>query len=307
MLKLETKHLVTGEELNPQEIGDLISLAERLKKQRSEDLNEEFLIGKHLAMIFDTPSLRTRFSFTVAMNELGGNVVESVRSTRKSESPEVTAQVLAGYCQGIMIRTFDDADIVKMAEVSKVPVINGLSDLHHPCQILADFLTIKESFGTLEDRTLAYIGDGNNMLHSFLLMAPQMGINIRYACPEGYKPNGEILKRVKDRTSESGGTISEFSSPEEAVLGSDVVYTDTWVSMGQESEKAAREKAFVGYQVNESLMSKANHGAIFMHCMPMDVGNEVNETIAEKDCSVIFRQSENRLHAQKALLIGLMG
>lgn len=303
---------ITGEELSPSETHSLLNLALQLKMERRAGQRHHILAGKVLALLFDKPSLRTRFSFSVAMKELGGDVVESTASDRKDEGPEVTGKVLSGYVDGIMIRTFEDDYVNELAEAAKIPVINGLSDDHHPCQTMADLLTIKEKFGSLEGKTIAYVGDGNNILHSLLLLAPVCGVNIRYSCPKGYTPKEEIVMKALERASKASdegiraGYVESCSSPEVAVMGAHAVYTDTWVSMGFETEKSKREKAFAGYQVNEALMEKATEGAIFMHCLPMERGKEVSANLPESDCSVIYQQSENRLHAQKALLVLLM-
>lgn len=312
-MKAEKFDFVTGEELDAGELHSLLNLALQLKMERKAGQSHPLLKNKILAMLFDKPSLRTRFSFSVAMKELGGDVVESISSSRKDEGPEVTGQVLSGYCDGIMIRTFSDSYIMEMGSNASIPVLNGLSDDHHPCQILADLLTVKEHYGELEGKTIAYVGDGNNILHSLLLLAPLCGVNIRYACPPGFKPKEYVLLRALERISTVDdktirlGYIEPCKSPELAVKGANAVYTDTWVSMGFESEKAKREKAFSGYQVNDDLMAKAAPGAIFMHCLPMERGKEVSASLPESECSVIYKQSENRLHAQKALLAMLLG
>ncbi len=304
---------ITGEELTAKEIHSLLNLALQLKMERKAGQAHPILAGKILALLFDKPSLRTRFSFSVAMKELGGDIVDSISDSRKDEGPEVTGKVLSGYCDGIMIRTFVDSYIRDMAASASVPVVNGLSDDHHPCQTLADLLTLKECFGELEGKTIAYIGDGNNILHSLLLLAPICGVNIRYACPGGYNPKEEVLAQALERCTQAKeegnkvGYIESCVAPELAVQGANAVYTDTWVSMGFEVEKAKREKAFANYQVNEALMEKAEKDAVFMHCLPMERGKEVSASLPESKCSVIYSQSENRLHAQKALLVSLMG
>ncbi|MBX7231084.1 MAG: ornithine carbamoyltransferase [Bdellovibrionales bacterium] len=307
MIKFKTNHIKTGEELHPNEISELIDFAIFLKKERQQNKNKPYLLGKQIALLFNKPSLRTRFSFNVAVNELGGACIESVGTTRKYEDPEDLALVLGGYCHGIMVRTHEDKIIERMAQFSKVPVINGLSQLHHPCQILADLMTLKEVFGKLDQLTVSYIGDGNNILHSLLLMAPQMGIHIKYSCPKGYQPNSLVLQKAKGVANASGlGSIIPCVQPQEAVTNSHVVYTDVWTSMGFEEEDRVRNEAFAGYQVNEALMEFALPHAKVMHCLPMVKGKEISETLPYGDSSVIFHQSENRLHVQKALLIGLL-
>lgn len=298
------KHLLTGEELSVAEIEGILQQALILKKERTEGKLSQALTGKHLALLFDKLSLRTRFSFTVGMRELGGDVIESVESTRKNEPPEDQAQVLNSYCHAIMIRTHADETLARMSQVSKIPIINGLSDLHHPCQILADLLTLLELFGSLNGLTLSYIGDGNNILHSLLLLAPQMGVNIHYCCPALRQPDVAILAQSFARVSKETGQIKAFATPELAVTDADAVYTDVWTSMGFENNAA--EHLFDGFQVNEKLMQRAKKEAVFMHCLPMERGKEVSETLVNQPCSVIFQQSENRLHVQKALLLHLL-
>jgi ornithine carbamoyltransferase len=293
------KHLLTGEEFSPDDINSLLMLAGELKKKRKEGYGSTLLKGKNLALLFEKPSLRTRFSFAVAMAELGGNVIESVGETRKKEEPEDVARVLGGYCHGVMVRTHGDDLLKRMAKTSKIPIINGLSDLHHPCQILADFLTLKERFGKLEGLRMTYIGDGNNILHSLLLLAPQLGIDLHYCCPKGCEPNDDILQRALKYS------ITPCSSPQSAAKDMCAIYTDVWASMGFENKKD--ENLFKGFQVNEDLMTYARSDAVFMHCLPMARGKEVSQTLPDMPCSVIFEQSENRLHLQKALLIQLLG
>lgn len=289
------QHFLTGEELSSSEIQELLCLAIQLKKNRGQQ--SPLLKEKHLALLFDKPSLRTRLSFTVAMHELGGGIVESLGETRKKEEPEDMARVLDGYCHAVMVRTHSDEILTRMASVSKIPIINGLSDLHHPCQILADLMTIQEHFKTLEGLKVAYIGDGNNILHSLMLLAPLMGVHVHYCCPPSRLPHEAIIKKAQ-------GSVTSFSSPEAAVKGASAVYTDVWASMGFEGK--VDESHFEGFQVNERLMEKALPGAIFMHCLPMIRGKEVSLTLPDHPSSVIFQQSENRLHVQKALLVKLM-
>lgn len=310
MSKLGAKHFLTGEELNRGELLSLLELADTLKQERDSKTfageSKKPLAGMHLAMIFEKPSLRTRMSFAVAIDELGGNYVESTASTSKKEEPEDVARVLAGYCKAIMLRTHEHINLERMAAKSPVPVINGLSDSHHPCQVLADLLTLKQVFKSFEGLQLAYVGDGNNVLHSLLLLAPFVGIHLRYACPTGFEPNGFIVKKAKSRMKEGGGSIAAFNDPVAAVKGANAIYTDVWTSMGFEKEQEEREQAFDGFQVNEELYSHAAPNAVVMHCLPMIRGKEISETMADHQNSVLFRESENRLHVQKALLLGLL-
>lgn len=306
MLKLIHKNLLTGEELSVDEIKSLLALASEFKKKRKEGRSTNILKGKHLALLFEKPSLRTRFSFTVAMHELGGNVVESLGETRKKEEPEDVARVIEGYCHAVMIRTHSDNILTRMGQASKIPIINGLSDLHHPCQILADLLTLHEVFGKLEGLKLTYIGDGNNILHSLLLLAPLMGVHLHYCCPKTCGPNADILKHALMRAKQVKGTITtcSASAPIVAAHQAHAIYTDVWASMGFENK--TDERLFEGFQVNEELMEHALPEAIFMHCLPMIRGKEVSRTLPDKPASVIFKQSENRLHIQKALLVALI-
>lgn len=306
MFKLKTKHFLTGEELTKSELLGLLDLADELKNARKSGDAKPVLAGKSLVMLFEKQSLRTRVSFSVAMQELGGFAIDSVASTRKKEEPEDLARVLAGYCHAIMLRTHEQSSLDRMAAKSPVPVINGLSDTHHPCQALADLLTLKQYFKTLEGLKVAYVGDGNNVLNSLMLLAPLVGIELHYACPQGFEPNSFIVRAAKKRAKEGGGAIVAHSSPTAAVKGVNAIYTDVWTSMGFEAEEADREKAFEGYQLNEELYALAAPNAIVMHCLPMVRGKEISDAMADHENSALFRQSENRLHAQKALLIGLL-
>lgn len=307
MLKLNTKHFLTGTELNRDELMGVIDLAESLREERKTGKRRSEMSGKNMALVFEKPSLRTRMSFTVAVNELGGEALELVSAVRKKEEPEDTAMVISQYSHAIMVRTFEHSILERMAAKCPVPIINGLSDSHHPCQVLADLQTLKQSFGKLEGLKLAYVGDGNNMLNSILLMMPFLGVHVTYACPKGYEPNSFIVKQAKARAKEGGGSIQGFVNPIDAVKGANAIYTDVWASMGQESEKAEKEKAFADYQLNEELYSHAAPNAIIMHCMPMVRGKEISEAMADHKNAVLNRQAENRLHAQKALIVGLMG
>lgn len=304
---MKSKHLLTGEEFSREELLSLLDLAEGLRQERKEGKLRNDLARQNLVLLFDKPSLRTRLSFSVAMSELGGNVVESVGSTRKKEEPEDIAQVVAGYCQAVVLRTHDHSIVSRMADKSPIPIINGLSDSHHPCQVLADLQTLKQYFKDLQGLKLAYVGDGNNMLHSLLLLMPYLGVHVSYACPQGYEPNGFILKTAKGRAKEGGGKISAYTDPVEAVKDANAIYTDVWTSMGFEEQEFERENAFEGYQVNEALYAHAAKDAIIMHCMPMVRGKEISEAMADHPNAVLYRQSENRMHVQKAVLLKLLG
>jgi ornithine carbamoyltransferase len=304
MLQFKSSHFLTGEELSQAELLALLETAQQLKATRGQE-RVSVLAGKSVALIFEKPSLRTRVSFTVGVQELGGFVLELAGSQKKNEDPEDAIRVLQGMVHGVMLRTFDHSVLERMVSKAKIPVINGLSDLHHPCQALADLQTLLQRFGKLQGLKLAYIGDGNNVLHSLLLMAPFVGVDVHYACPPGYQPDAEILRRASARAAVGGAAIRAFATPAEAVAGANAVYTDVWTSMGQEAENAERVKVFEGYQVNAGLMAKAAAGAIALHCLPMIKGQEITAEVVESPASALFEQAENRLHAQKALLIGL--
>ncbi len=304
MQPFKAMHFLTGEELSQSELVALIEGAEVLRGSRGH-IEPQVLTGKTLALIFEKPSLRTRVSFTVGIQELGGSVMELLGSQKKSEEPEDAIRVLQGMIHGLMLRTFDHSTLERMVTRATIPIINGLSDTHHPCQAIADLLTMYQTFGRLEGLKLAYMGDGNNVLNSLLLLAPYIGVDVHYACPKGYEPDAEILARAKVRAKIGGGQIKSFATPEEAVAGTHAVYTDVWTSMGFESENAARLQAFKGYQLNMELFSKALPTAIALHCLPMVKGQEITAEVVEHPRSALFRQAANRLHAQKALLLGL--
>ncbi len=309
MLQFKANHFLTGEELSQQELIALIEEAHSLRLCRdlrgSSLPSSEVLKGKTVALIFEKPSLRTRVSFTVGVQELGGNIIELTSAQRKSEEPEDTIRVLQGMVHGVMLRTFEHETLERMVSKATIPVINGLSDSHHPCQAIADLLTLRQRFGQLKRLTLTYVGDGNNVLHSLLLMAPYVGVNVHYACPAGYQPDAQILERAKARAIQGGALIKSFSNASEAAKGAHALYTDVWTSMGQESENAERVKAFTGYQINAALLNVADPQCIIMHCLPMIKEQEITAEMVEHARSAIFQQAENRLHAQKALMIGL--
>lgn len=304
---LHKDHFLTGAEWSAGQLQEVLTLAAQLKKERAQGILRPLLAGKTVVMLFDKPSLRTRLSFSVAINELGANAIESIGSSRKTEEPEDVIRVLSGYVHGLMIRTFDHAYVERMAQISSIPIVNGLTDSHHPCQVMADLLTLQEKFTNLKGLRLAYIGDGNNMLHSLMLLCPRLGIELHYACPVGYEPNAFIVKTSKQLAAEGGGSITAHASPESAANMAHALYTDVWTSMGFEHEEHAREAAFEGYQVNEALLAKAQPDAIVMHCMPMVRGKEISQNLPDSPQSWIFQQSENRLHVQKAILVKLMG
>lgn len=307
MTKLRTKHFLTGTELDHGELEDVLRLAETLREERARGAMRTDLAHKHIALVFEKPSLRTRVSFSVAIQELGGAIVELSSIGRKKEEPEDTIRVLEGYVHAMMLRTHEHAILERMTTKSAIPVINGLSDTHHPCQALADMQTLLQEFKTLKGINLAYVGDGNNVLHSLLLIAPFLGVHVRYACPKGFEPHSFIVKQAKARAREGGGSVKAFVDPVAAVTNADAIYTDVWTSMGFEREETDRDEAFAPYQLNRSLYAHASRNAIIMHCMPMIRGKEITDEMADHPRSALFRQSENRLHTQKALLLGLLG
>jgi ornithine carbamoyltransferase len=285
--------------------GDLAGLLALASDMKSGRYRERPLTGKTLAMIFAKSSTRTRVSFEVGVFHLGGHALFlSARDIQlgRGEPIKDTARVLSRYVDGIMIRTFDHADVEELARHATVPVINGLSDLLHPCQVLGDLLTVYEAFGSWDSKVVAWIGDGNNVANSWLHAAGLLGLEMRLACPEGYEPNREIFEWAK-RTAQ----IFIFEDPDDAVRGAHVVNTDVWASMGQEDEAGTRQLAFKGYTVDEDLMKLAAPDAIFLHCLPAHRGEEVLDAVIEGPQSRVFEQAENRLHVQKALLATLLG
>ena len=304
------KHLISIHDLEISEIKEIFKLSSELKKQLKEGVTHHFLKGKTLAMIFSKSSTRTRVSFEAGMFQLGGYPMflsASDIQLGRGETIRDTAQVLSRYVDGIMIRTFRQSDVEDLAKYGSIPVINGLTDLMHPCQALADLFTIYERKGGLKGLKLAYIGDGNNVVHSLLHCCAKVGMDIAVACPNGYGCNEEIIREAMDDAMESGSKITLTERPEEAVEGADAVYTDTWVSMGQEAEKERRLKTFMPYQVNAELFSKAKPDAIFLHCLPAYRGCEVTDEVIDGPQSAVFDEAENRLHVQKAILVMLMG
>ena len=290
------------------EIMDLLNLAIELKKPENKYL--PLLKGKVLGMIFEKSSTRTRVSFEAGMLQLGGNAMFlSSQDTQigRGETIPDTARVLSGYLDGLMIRTFHQSVVQELADFSSIPVINGLTDDYHPCQVLADLMTILEHFGTLKGKKMAYIGDGNNMANSLMIGAAKVGMDISVASPAAYAPTAEMVALAKDIAQYTGSTIEITESPEQAVAGSDIIYTDVWASMGQEQESIERLQHFQGFQVNDELVKHANEDYIFMHCLPAHREEEVTTAILEGPHSVIFQEAENRLHAQKAVLVALMG
>ncbi|NLG24395.1 MAG: ornithine carbamoyltransferase [Clostridiales bacterium] len=297
------KHFLKLLDWSAPEIAALLDLADRLKRERALGVPHPILGGKTLGMIFTKASTRTRVSFEVGMYQLGGSALFlSDRDIQigRGESIEDTARVLSRYLDGIMIRTFRQSDVEKLAEYGSIPVINGLTDWYHPCQVLADLMTIREYKRDLKGLKLAFIGDGNNMANSLIVGGLKMGMKVAVACPAGYHP----LKQVMDYAYDKDFVLT--GDPAIAAEGADVIYTDVWTSMGQEAEAQARKTAFAGYCVDGALMARANGGCVVLHCLPAHKGEEIAEGVFEAHAGEIFDQAENRLHAQKAVMATLM-
>jgi len=285
-------------DITPEEFKELLEEGQRLKRERKV---ENFLRGKMIALLFEKPSTRTRVSFEVAVRELGGeSIYLGISETQMSRGEPVkdTARVLSRYIHGIVMRTDSHEKLVEMAKYSSVPVINALSDLEHPCQVLADFMTIKEFKGGFEGLKYGWIGDGNNVCNSTILACAMMGVSITIACPRGFEPERSILKYAE----RIGGNVKITHDPKEAAKDADVLATDVWVSMGSEHERAMRLVSFEGFQINQELLRLAKDDVIVLHCLPAHRGEEITEDVLEGEHSVVFDQAENRLHVQKALL-----
>jgi ornithine carbamoyltransferase len=303
------KSFLTLIDWEPHEIEALLQSALKLKSLRNKGEHCQTLKGKSLAMLFEKPSTRTRVSFEVGMKELGGYTVllrNDEMQLGRGESMEDTAGVLSRFVDAILIRTHEHARIERLVDAATIPVINGLSDQAHPCQALADLLTILEKKGSLKGVKLTYVGDGNNVLHSLIQASALTGIDLHVATPPGYEPDPAVWEYSEQIAGQTGASLTFHYDPTVSVQGADVVYTDVWASMGQEEEKEERNKTFASYQVNASLMEKAKPDAIFMHCLPAYRGLEVTGEVLEGPQSVVFDQAENRLHAQKALLVAIL-
>ncbi len=303
------KHLLTLHDWSTEEILNTLDLAKQLKKEQKEGVAHPHLKGKTLGMIFSKSSTRTRVSFEVGMYQLGGSALflsSNDIQLGRGESIYDTANVLSRFLDGIMIRTFKQSDVEDLAKYGSIPIINGLTDLVHPCQILADFQTVLEYKGKLKGLKMAFIGDGNNIAHSLLYGCAKVGMNLSIATPKGYECDETVVKNALSDAEKTGAKIVLTHSPEEAIADADAVYADTWVSMGQESEKEEKVKIFMPYQINSKLFSNAKKDAIFLHCLPAYRGYEVTEEVIDGPNSVIFDEAENRLHAQKAVMVELM-
>ena len=299
------KHLLTLESLSTEEIKDILNLADQLKYELKHGIEHHHLKGKTLGMIFEKSSTRTRVSFETGMYQLGGHPLflsSNDLQIGRGEPVEDTARVLSRMLDGIMIRTFAQAEVDALAEYGSIPVINGLTDYCHPCQVLADLMTIREFKGKLKGLKLAFIGDGNNMANSLIVGCLKCGMSVAIACPKGYEPPKNIL----DFADNYPGMFEMTTDPLKAAENADVVYTDVWASMGQEEEKAIREKAFAGIQINAELMEKTNQDCMVLHCLPAHRGEEITADVFEAHADEIFEEAENRLHAQKAVMVRLM-
>lgn len=299
------KHLLKLLNLSTQEILDILNLGDQLKYELKHGIPHPRLAGKSLGMIFEKASTRTRVSFETGMYQLGGHALflsSKESQIGRGEPIQDTARVLSRYLSGIMIRTFEQAEVQALADHASIPIINGLTDFAHPCQVLADLMTVREHKGRLEGLKLCFIGDGNNMANSLIVGGLKVGMQVAVATPENYEPDASVL----DFAQKQGG-FSLVRSPLEAAAGADVVITDVWASMGQEEEAAKRRKAFAGYQVNKELMAVAKPDAMVQHCLPAHRGEEITADVFEAHADEIFEEAENRLHAQKAVMVQLMG
>lgn len=300
------RDLLSSADLSTEQTRALLQLAANLKAGRSHI----DLAGKTLGLIFTKASTRTRVSFSVAMARLGGQTLDlnpQVTQVGRGEPVADTARVLSRYVDALAIRTFAQSELEDYAHWATIPVINALTDLEHPCQALADYLTLQEAFGQIKGLTLAYVGDGNNVAHSLMLCGALLGVHVRIGCPLGFEPDGAVLEQSRALAAAHGGSVAVLHEPVAAVRGAHALYTDVWASMGQEEEKAERERAFTGWCLNEELVAEADPRAIVLHCLPAYRGLEISAGAIEGPSSRIFDQAENRLHAQQALLAALLG
>lgn len=303
------KHLLTLQTYSPDEIYQVLSLALKLKDMQKRNIPHPHLQGKILAMIFAKSSTRTRVSFEAGTYQLGGHALflnSNDIQLGRGEPISDTAKVLSSMVNGIMIRTFRQADVEELARNSTIPVINGLTDDFHPCQVLADLLTIYEFKGAFKGLKLAYIGDGNNMANSLLIGCSKVGMDISIACPKGYEPMKKAVEWAQENAAAANSKVVITNNPKEAIENADVVYTDVWASMGQEAEQEARKAVFAPYQVSKELFAHTKSSAVFMHCLPAHRNEEVTPDVIDSENSIVFEQAENRLHAQKALMVLLM-
>ncbi len=298
------KHLLKLSDLSPEEITEILNLADQLKYEAKNGIEHHRLKGKKLGMIFQKSSTRTRVSFEAGMYDLGGTALflsSNDLQIGRGEPVQDTARVLSRYLDGIMIRTFAQSEVEDLAKYGSIPIINGLTDYCHPCQVLADLMTIREHKGVIAGNKLCYIGDGNNMANSLIVGCIKMGMAVSIACPAGYEPDADIMKWAAEN-----GDFVCTPDIKAAAAGADVLYTDVWASMGQESEAAERKKIFADYQINSDVMAVAKPDAMVMHCLPAHRGEEIAEDVLEAHANEIFDEAENRLHAQKAVLCMVM-
>ena len=308
-MKLKHKDLLCIHDLSTEEVLLILEMAKILKKMQKLGVPHEFCKGKTLAMMFSKASTRTRVSFETGFYQLGGHAIylnDRDSQIGRGEPIRDTARVLSRMVDGIMIRTFSHDSVVELAQYASIPVINGLTDLLHPCQALTDLLTIDEHLGSLKGRKLVYVGDGNNMAHSLMYACAKVGMDMVCASPKGYQPDPTVLKLAQEDAALTGCTVSVEEDIFKAVKGADVLYTDVWTSMGQEAEREIRLKALHDYQINSELLKAANDGAIVLHCLPAHRGEEITEDVLEGPQSFVWDQAENRLHTQKAIMMLLM-
>ena len=306
LAELRGRDLLSSADLSAEQTQALLQLASDLKAGRSQI----DLAGKTLGLIFSKASTRTRVSFSVAMARLGGQTIDlnpQVSQVGRGEPVADTARVLSRYVDALAIRTFAQDELEEYAHWATIPVINALTDLEHPCQALADYLTLQEAFGAVEGLTLSYVGDGNNVAHSLMLCGALLGVNVRIGCPVGFEPNAAVLEQSHRLAAARGSEVAVLHEPVAAVRGAHALYTDVWASMGQEEEKTERQRAFAGWCLNEELVAEADPSAIVLHCLPAYRGLEISAGAMEGSSSRVFDQAENRLHAQQALLAALLG
>ncbi|HIS28471.1 MAG TPA: ornithine carbamoyltransferase [Candidatus Avamphibacillus intestinigallinarum] len=307
--KIKNKHFLTLDDYTQEEIQFLIDYAIHLKQLKKAGTPHQYLEGKTLAMIFEKSSMRTRVSFEAAMYHLGGHAMfiskDEIQVGKRETIPD-TAKVLSRFVDGIMIRTFGHEIVEGLSESASIPVINGLTDQYHPCQVLADLITLQEKKGSLAGHKLVYVGDGNNMAHSLLYGCATMGIDCTIAVPKGYEVDPAILEKAEEKAKLTGATIVQTNDPVSGITNADVVYTDVWASMGFEDSAEERKEAFAQFQVNETLLANANEDVLFFHCLPAHRDEEVSAGVIDGKHSVVFDQAENRLHAHKAILATLL-
>lgn len=307
---LKNKDLISIHDLSVGEVATILDVSKKLKRMQKEGIPHEYLKGKTLAMIFSKASTRTRVSFETGFHQLGGHPIylnDATSQVGRGEPVRDTARVLSRFVDGIMIRTFSHDSVIELAEYATVPVINGLTDLLHPCQALTDLFTIMEYKTVLKGRKLVYVGDGNNMAHSLMYACAKVGMNMVCASPKGYQPNPEVVKEAAQDAALTGATITVEEDIMEAAKGADVLYTDVWTSMGEEAERDVRMKALHDYQINSELLKVARPDAMVLHCLPAHRGEEITDEVIEGPQSAVFDQAENRLHVQKAVMALLMG